>query len=262
MGLGVRRRFVAGIGSDATWDPGKRRHRRARIAAPSVLALALFASGCEGRGEGQISGTLFLRDCPDQDPTYDSKRSSTVVPSPLPDFALNPTYFFVDVQFAQRPGWYPDPRAVDSMFIRLQRSSHKPDRTDVFQLSVHDIDGVLAAQQAALSRGEPGVPIIPPNVSTMNAPLPDDPAESVRADIALNGSCQFSRVEPLMRGHIRFSALGRNVGEEIAAELRVTVEDGRAAREQGSPPPSPNVAGELAGSFRFFISRGQRGYSW
>jgi len=100
-------------------------------------------------------------------------------------------------------------------------------------------------------------------VSTMTAPLPDNPSETVRADVALNGTCQFSRVEPLLRGYIRFSALGRNVGEEIAAELRVTVEDGRAAREQGSsPPPRPDVAGELAGSFRFLISRGQRGYSW
>ncbi len=261
MGLGVRRRFVAGIGSDA--DPGSRSLRRAGVVAWGALSLSLLAAGCEGQGEGQISGRLFLRDCPDQDPTYNSTRSSTVVPSPLPEFVLDPKYFFVDVQFAQRPGWFPNPGAVDSMFIRLQRSSHKPDRTDLFQLSVHDIDGVLAAQEQALARGEPGVPIIPPMVSTMNAPLPDNPSETVRADVALNGTCQFSRVEPLLRGYIRFSALGRNVGEEIAAELRVTVEDGRAAREQGSnPPPRPDVAGELAGSFRFFISRGQRGYSW
>lgn len=260
MGLGVCRRYVAGFRSDVALQ--LRRCARVGGQTFAALSLSLLVAGCEGQGEGQILGTLFLRDCPPQDPTYNSTRSSTEVPSPLPDFALDPKYFFADVQFAQRPGWYPDPRAVDSMFIRLQRTSHKPDRTDVFQLSVHDIDGILAVQDRALARGEPGVPIIPPMVSTMNAPLPDDPAESVRADIALNGTCQFSRVEPLMRGHIRFSALGRNVGEEIAADLHVTIEDGRAEREQGSPPPNPNVAGELSGSFRFFISRGQRGYSW
>ncbi len=262
MGLALRGRCAEGIGSAADADKQGPWGRGAGGAALALLLMSLGSLGCEGQGEGQISGTLFLRDCPVQDPTYSAVRSSTVVPSPLPDFALDPHYFFADVQFAQRPGWYPDPRAVDSMFIRLQRSSHKPDRTDVFQLSVHDIDGILAVQDAALSRGEPGVPIVPPLVSTMQAPLPDNPAEAVRADIALNGSCQFSRVEPLLRGYIRFHALGRNVGEEISAELRVTVEDGRAMREQGSPPPSPDVAGQLAGSFRFFISRGQRGYIW
>ena len=262
MGLALRGRSAAGIGSDADQDKEAASGRAAGGAAAVFLGLVLLGGGCEGQGEGQIRGTLFLRDCPVQDPTYNAVRSSTAVPSPLPDFALDPHYFFADVQFAQRPGWFPDPRAVDSMFIRLQRTSHKPDRTDVFQLSVHDIDGILAVQEAALLRGEPGVPIVPPMVSTMQAPLPDNPAETVRADIALSGSCQFSRAEPLLRGYIRFHALGRNVGEEISAELRVTVEDGRAMREQGSPPASPDVAGQLEGSFRFFISRGQRGYIW
>ena len=236
------------------------RPRRGWAAAVLFFAVGLSGQiGCEGRGEGQVSGNLFLRHCPDQDPLPDD---SQAVPSPLPGFTLDPAYFFADVQFAQKPGWYPDPRAVDSMFIRLQRTSHKPDRTDVFTLSVHDIDGILAVQEQALARGEPGVPIIPPMVSTSAAPLPPDPAASVRADIALNGSCQFSTAEPLMRGYIRFSSLGREVGEEIAAELKVTIEDGRAIREQGSPPPSPDAAGELAGWFRFNISRGQRGYIW
>ena len=45
-------------------------------------------------------------------------------------------------------------------------------------------------------------------------PAAPDPAASVRADIALNGSCQFSTAEPLMRGYIRFSSLGREVGED------------------------------------------------
>lgn len=237
---------------------------RGRSRTQATLALLLSASvgvigGCEGRGEGELNGRLFLRHCADQDPL---PADSAAVPSPLPEFSLAPQYFFADVMFAQKPGWFPDPRAVDSMFIRLQRTSHKPDRTDVFTLSVHDIDNILAVQEQALARGEPGVPIIPPMVSTEAAPLPLDPAQSVRADIALNGSCQFSTAEPLMRGYIRFSSLGRNVGEEIAAEFRVTVEDGRAIREQGSPPPSPDAAGELAGWFRFNISRGQRGYIW
>ncbi len=256
LGCGSKRH-----GSTGAQAAGAVRRRGARrLALPLLLSVGMGGlAGCEGRGEGQIDGRLFLRHCPVQDPLAPDAAG---LPSPLPEFSLDPQYFLVDVMFAQKPSWFPDPRAVDSMFIRLQRTSHKPDRTDVFTLSVHDIDGILAVQEQALARGEPGVPILPPMVSTGAAPLPPDPAQSVRADIALNGSCQFSTAEPLLRGHIRFSSLGRNIGEEIAGELKVSVEDGRAIREQGSPPPSPDAAGELSGWFRFNISRGQRGYIW
>lgn len=221
-----------------------------------VLSALLAATGCEGVGEGQLSGTLFIRDCPAQDPTTPGSRD---VPNPLPAFALDPHYFFGEVLFPQRPDL--DPNAVDSMVIRLQRTSHKPERTDLFELSLSDLDHVLTNQAAAMARGTAGLPILPPDVGTTMAPLPTDPALSARASLKLNGTCDSPRVAPLFRGYVHFTALGRNVGDEVAADLRVTVEDGRAQREQGNPPPAPDVAGELSGSFRFRLTSGRGSFT-
>ncbi len=218
-----------------------------------MLLLVTAVTACQGAGEGQISGTLFLRGCPDRDPTASGSKE---LPDPLPAFSLNPQYFFGDVIRSVQQGLSsPDPRGVDRLSIHLQRNSGTADRTDSFDLLLYDLDRFLDLQAAALARGERGMPIVPPNVDGAQAPLPGDPAASVRASISLNVTCWFPRVAPLLRGYVYFSAIGRNLGEEVAGELHVTVEDARATREQGAGA-IPDAAGELSGWFRFPLRSG------
>jgi hypothetical protein len=72
----------------------------------------------------------------------------------------------------------------------------------------------------------------------------------------MNNTCWFPVVAPTLRGYVKFTSISQNLGDEIAAELNVTVEDARATREQGNPPPAPDVAGQLSGSFRFPLRAG------
>lgn len=219
-----------------------------------ALALGSALAGCSGQGEGQISGTLFLRGCPAQDPT---PAGSLEVPSPLPSFSLDPQYFFGELQYSVLMGFITaDPRGVDRLRVRLQRTSAAPDRADTFDLIVYDLDRYLSLQDAAVARGEPGMPIVPPDVDGASVPLPGDPAATVRAGLSLNITCWFPRVQPMLRGHVKFTALGRKVGEEVAGEVSVTVEDARAIREQGGTPTVPDTAGQLSGSFRFPLRAG------
>jgi len=218
------------------------------------LSLGVAGTGCQGAGEGQVSGTLFLRGCPARDPTAPG---TSDVPSPLPDYSLQPAYFYGEVQRSLQQGTSaPDPRGVDRMVIRLQRDSGRIERADALDLLVYDLDRYPQIQAAALARGEAGVPILPPDVDSTTAPLPGDPAASVRAELSLNITCWFPRVKPLLRGYINFSQLGRNLGEEVAGEFSVTIEDGRAIREQGTPMAIPDAAGALSGWFRFPLRAG------
>lgn len=224
------------------------RKRRTKTAS-WLLGIGCLLVGCGGAGEGQISGTLFMRGCPPRDPTPEG---SSEVPTPLPPFSLEPRYFFGEVIRSLKQGLSnTDPRGIDRLRIRLQSDSGKIERSDTFEMLVYDLDRFPQVQAAALARGERGVPIVPPALDDPQAPLPSDPAASVRASIALNVTCWFPRVKPLLRGYVYFSALGRTLGEEVSGELAVTVEDARATREQGDPPPVPDAAGELHGWFRF-----------
>jgi hypothetical protein len=218
------------------------------------VSAVLFLGACEGVGDGQVSGTLFLRGCPDLDPTT---AGSSDLPSPLPAFRLDPQYFFGEVLRAAESGLgATDPRGSDSMHIRLQRNSSRAERADTFDLFIHDLDRLPAVQDAALRRGEPGAPILPPPVSGTAVPLPSDPGVSVRAALSLNVSCWFPRVQPALRGSVYFSSLGRELGDQVAGRIEVTVEDERAIREQGSPPPAPDAAGALSGWFSFPLRSG------
>lgn len=219
-----------------------------------ALALGSALSGCEGAGEGQLSGTLFLRGCPPLDPT---PAGSFDVPNPLPAFSLDPQYFFGELQFAYLMGFQTaDPRGVDRLRVRLQRNSAHPDRADTFDLIVYDLDRYMGLQDAAIARGEPGMPIVPPDIDGASVPLPGDPAATVRGALSLNITCWFPRVQPMLRGHVKFTSLGRKVGEEVAGEVSVTIEDARATREQGGTPTVPDTAGQLSGSFRFPLRAG------
>ncbi len=219
-----------------------------------VVALcASFLFACEGNGEGQVSGSLFLRGCPSLDPT---DRSATDVPMPLPAFALNPGFFYVEVIVGVRTGLNPDRRTVDRMLLRMQRGSNKLERADGFELLVHDTGKLEQLQEDSLRAGLPGVPIVPPPLDQLTAPLPSAPDDAVRAGLLLNTSCRHPRAQPSLRGHIRFTEQGHRVGEYVAGEFVVSVEDLRATREQGAPPPSPDVAGALQGWFRIRIQAG------
>lgn len=202
-----------------------------------------------------MSGTLFLRGCPPFDPT---PQGSTMAPDPLPDYSLEPRYFYGEVIRSVRQGLSnPDPRGVDRMHIRLQHESGKPERADMIDFFIYDLGRFPDIQAAALARGEAGVPIVPPDVDDPKAPLPGDPAASVRASLSLNVSCYYPRVKPLLRGHIYFSSLKSELGEEVAGQFAVTLEDARAMREQGSgSPPVFDAAGVLTGWFRFPLRSG------
>jgi hypothetical protein len=219
-----------------------------------ALALGGALSGCAGAGEGQLSGTLFLRDCPPLDPT---PAGSLEVPNPLPSFSLDPQYFYGELQYSVLMGFQTaDPRGVDRLRVRLQRNAGRPDRADIFDLIVYDLERYMSRQEAALARGEPGMPIVPPDIDGASVPLPGDPAATVRGALSLNITCWFPRVQPMLRGHVRFTSLGRKLGEEVAGEVSVTVEDARAMREQGGATVIPDTAGQLTGSFRFPLRAG------
>lgn len=218
------------------------------------LGLTLGAAGCAGTGEGEVNGTLFLRGCPDRDPT---DPNSDDVPNPLPPYSLNPSYFYGEIQHSVEQGVSTaDPRGVDRMHIRIQRDSGKGDKADGLDLLVYDLDRYPQIQAAALAAGQPGVPILPPDLDSTTAPLPGDPAASVRAALSLNITCWFPRVKPLLRGTINFSQLGRNLGDEVAGQFSVDIEDDRAIRQQGTPMAVPDAAGALTGWFRFPLRAG------
>ena len=62
---------------------------------------------------------------------------------------------------------------------------------------------------------------------------------------------------PQLRGYVYFSKLGNKLGDEIAGEFAVTVEDLRARREEGQTVAlSPDVAGQLSGYFSFPLRTG------
>jgi hypothetical protein len=216
------------------------------------LAASLL-SACEGGGEGQVSGTLFLRGCPAQDPTH---QSATEVPAPLPAFSLDPSYFYAELIVGVRVGLHPDQRTVDRLLLRMQRGSNKEDRADGFEILVHDLGKLAQLQTDSLASGQPGIPIVPPPLDQVTAPLPTSPDSTVRAALTLNASCRYPRAQPSLLGHIRFSEQGHQVGQYVAGEFSASVEDLRAAREQGSPPAVPDAAGSLQGWFRIPIRSG------
>lgn len=223
------------------------------LVALSGAVWGLSLSGCVGDGEGQVSGTLFLRGCH----RFDPQPESAGLPSPLPSYNLAPTEFLGEIHHGLHVGFIsPDPRTFERMVIRLQRTAAPMDRSDGLMLMIPDLDQAWAVQEAALARGEPGIPIVPPDIDGASVPLPGDPAQRVAASLYVRGSCRYPLVSPTLRGHIRFSAIARDLGEETAAEFKLTIEDARAIREQGSPPPSPDAAGELQGSFRFPLAAG------
>lgn len=216
-----------------------------------LLSLALF--GCEGEGTGQVSGTLFVRGCADYDPT---DVGSHDVPSPLPSFSLDPQYFFAEVELSTRRIPSEDPPGVTRMHLRLQKTSHKIERTDGFELFIYDLDGLPRLQAEALARGESGVPIIPAALDQLQFPPPPAPDSTVRAALRLSGTCPYPLVAPLPRGYVRFTELGSQPGDIVAGEFAVTLEDLRALREQVTNPLRIDVGGALTGSFRFPIRTG------
>jgi hypothetical protein len=218
-----------------------------------LLSLGLCAAGCEGDGTGQVTGTLFMRGCQAFDPTMPG---SSVVPDPLPSYSLDPTYFFASPEVPVRYIPSEDPPGIRRLIIRLQNSSHQAERTDTMEFLVYDVDSLFTLQGQAMAHGEPGMPITPPPLDQDPTPPPPNPDSTVRASLQLNASCPYPPVAPMLRGYVHFTSIGTNPGDTVAADFAVTIEDLRAVREQGTPPPSPDVAGALQGSFSFPIALG------
>jgi hypothetical protein len=229
------------------------RNRGRRGVAPALLALALAGTGCEGEGVGQLGGTLFVRGCPFLDPTTLGSRD---VPSPLPTYTMNPKFFHAELQLSTRLVPSEDPPGPARMRLRMQTSSPKIERVDAFELFIYDLENLATRQASAMASGLAGMPITPPPLDVDPVPPPPDPASNVRASLVFNGSCDYPVVAPMLRGYVHFTEIGQNPGEILAGDFAVTVEDLRAAREQGSPAPSPDVAGALSGTFRFPIRNG------
>ena len=224
-----------------------------RAGLVGLCLLGLAAAGCEGEGVGQVSGTLFVRGCTAYDPVTPGSRE---VPSPLPSYSMNPEFFFAEVELSTRLNPPEDPLGITRLQLRLQRSSHKAERTDAFELLIYDVDGLPARQAQALARGEAGLPITPPPLDQTPVPPPPAPDSTVRASLRLHGSCKYPIVSPQLRGFVRFTEIGSRAGDMLAGEFSVAIEDLRAQREQGTPAPSPDIAGALTGSFRFPIRTG------
>ncbi len=211
-----------------------------------VLAVAVMAvpGGCAGQGQGQVSGALFLRGCPDQ-----GSNDATGMPS-VPPFALDPTYFAAEsihtlAIFGMDPA---DPRDVEVQDIRLQRGPELPEYTDVLRFVLTD---VAALQRQA---GQP-VPITVPALDQPSQPLPINDGPRIQAALTMLATCPFPRVEPALHGSITFHTLGFELGEWLDASFSLTVEDPRGVRS-GKAPQDMDAAGQLSGYFRFQIQMG------
>jgi hypothetical protein len=209
-----------------------------------VWLLLLGLAACEGGGEGQVEGRLFLRGCPAQGSTEPAGMPE------VPAFQLDPTYFVAEPILSSRPDQ--DPRVLNRLLLRLQRSSHRPGLTDVFTVLLYDTDALQGKEGVAL-------PIVPPPIGSEQdpfVPLPTDTGPGARAGLRLDGTCPFARVTPTLRGSITFSELGLEAGQYMAATFSAVVEDLRGARS-GIAPADRAAAGELSGWFRFPIVRGR-----
>lgn len=214
------------------------------LASISLLLLLAGLGGCEGAGEGQLSGTLFLRGCEGQGSTEPAGQ-----PAGIPPFVLDPQFFAAEPSYSPLTLGVPDMRGINKLAIRLQRSPHKPERTDGVTIYLYDVDALMRRLGTPL-------PLTPPAVSGEEEPLPVGPPEGARVALNLFGSCPFARTQALLRGSITFTQLGYEVGDMIEASLSVVVEDARGLREQ-RPAADQDAAGQLAGWFRFPVQWGR-----
>lgn len=213
-------------------------------AKAGALGLLLLLGACEGAGEGQLSGTLFLRGCEGQGTTEAAGQ-----PGGIPPFVLDPQYFAAEPSYAPMTLGVPDLRGVNKLSIRLQRSAHKPERTDGLTLYLYDVDALIKRMGAPL-------PLTPPDLAGEDEPLPVGPPEGARAALNLFGTCPFARAQPLLRGSVTFTQLGYQAGDVIEGSLQVVVEDARASREQRAAADR-DAAGQLQGWFRFPVQWGR-----
>lgn len=210
-------------------------------ALPACLLMSVLLLGCAGGGTGQVTGTLFLRGCPDQ-----GTDDPTGMPTPLPAFDLSPSFFAAEPILAFLPDL--DPRGINRLLIRLQRSPNKAELTDVFTLYVDDVKTQLTRLGAPQA-------ITPPALGGTSVPLPTQGSTRVLGSLSLTGTCPVARAQPSLTGTVTFSALGRNAGDPVAGQFSVTVSDPRAARDS-VPAGDQDAAGAFAGSFQFPVQFG------
>lgn len=214
--------------------------RALRAAALSVCA-ALAA--CEGQGEGQLEGALFVRGCPLQ-----GSDDPQGMPAPLPPFRLDPTFFSAEPLPSLPPTQNADRRNISRLAIRAQRDGSAAERTDGLLLYLTDIDALRGAV------GKP-LPLLDPPLTDPGVPLPSAPRSGVKAALYLNGTCPFARAQAYLQGTVTFTQLGDNLGDAIAAQLDVTVTDPRSARA-AIPAADQDAAGALRGSLRLTVQSG------
>ena len=157
---------------------------------------------------GQLSGTLFVRGCAPLDPTSPGSHD---VPSPLPAYAMDPSFFFAELQLASRLELQSsDPPGVNRLRLRMQTSSPKIERADAFELFIYDLDatgrppgqrpGERPVRECRSARRRSTSP------RCRRGPIR---ASTVRASLVLNGSCDYPMVAPLLRGYVHFTEIGQ-----------------------------------------------------
>jgi hypothetical protein len=206
-----------------------------------ILPIAGLLAACGPHGEGQVSGTLFLRGCPELEETG----------QPAP-FQLDPEYFAADTVRAAAAGASasdPDVRIPDRIEVRLQRSTHRIQLTDALVLYLTDV-------VALRDRLDRPFPIIAAPLAGDTVQLPTEGPPFARAALLLHGTCPFARVQPQLRGTLTLGELGFEPGEWVSAGFTLDVEDDRGARN-GVAPADRDAGGRLTGSFRMQITRGR-----
>jgi hypothetical protein len=204
--------------------------------ASLLLVLVGAALGCEGKGTGSATGTLFVNQC-----TADTSLGSASAPV---NFDLHPTYF---VAVPQDDIERPTP-AMSRVFIRVQSEGTQIEESDGIIIQIADV-----AQVAAQVGGA----------------TPVGPNTNARATLSLLSTCPLVGVQLELDGNLFFTRFGTpngdgavtrlSFGDPLTATFDFTVVDRRALTLGGfgNVTTQPMAGGHLTGGFDFVITQGQ-----
>lgn len=250
----------------------------------AALVAVFVVAGCTvGEGEGEVKGSLYVKNC------YGTKSTDDYgTPTNPMSFDLRADFF------SGEPIEDIKPNPTDNrLLIRLQTSGRRPEDNDML---VFDVQSWRVAQCV---RGAPAV-LATPELQRFCAHTPGQPPKvrvgpgfPITANLVLRNRCPFNPFVGTARdtsasnpaatpddwtSWIRLKAFGSaavdgngarpdvdpsfkvEFGEKLeATAFQLDIMDDIVVRANAAkgPPPAPHIFGSLSGRFRFELQRGQ-----